>query len=66
LRQLTGPEQGLIKQLKVRILGIAVVQRSKARHRLRLTSLRKGNANTKFFDIMANQIKKEITSIPYT
>jgi hypothetical protein len=58
LRQLIWPELGLIKQLKVRILGIAAVQRSRARQRPRLTWLRKGDANTKFFDIMANQRKK--------
>jgi hypothetical protein len=47
IRILTTPEHNLIKLLKARILGLAVIQRCIARQRSRITWLRHGDANTK-------------------
>jgi hypothetical protein len=59
IRILTTPEHNLIKLLKARILGLAVIQRCIARQRSRITWLRHGDANTKKFHIMANQRRKK-------
>lgn len=53
-RQLTLAETRLIKQLKKRLLGLAAVEKSRARQKSRITLLRKGDANTKYFQLMAS------------
>jgi hypothetical protein len=57
-RQLTLEEGGLIKHLKSRIFGLAAIEKSQARQKSRITWLRKGDANTKKFQVMAN-IRKQ-------
>jgi hypothetical protein len=53
-RQLTSEEVALHMHLKSRILGLAAIERSRARLKSRITYLRKGDTNTKNFQIMAN------------
>jgi hypothetical protein len=57
-RHLTVDETNLIKHLKVRFLGLAAIEKSRAKQKLRLTWLRKGDVNTKYFQLMAN-IRKQ-------
>lgn len=56
-RQLSQQEIELLKMLKLRILGLAAIEKSRARQRSRITWLKKGDANTKFFQLMANRRK---------
>lgn len=58
-RQLVSRERNLLKLLKRRVLGLAAIEKSRARQKSRITWLRKGDANTKFFQIMANVRKKK-------
>jgi hypothetical protein len=58
-RQLSLTEQSLMKQLKERILGLLAIQRCQARQQSWPTWLRLGDANTKYFQLMANQRKKK-------
>jgi hypothetical protein len=51
-------ECNLIKQLKARLLGLAAIEKSRARQKSRLTWLRKGDTNTKYFQLMTN-IRKQ-------
>jgi hypothetical protein len=55
---LTNQEIRLIKHLKQRIMGPAAIQKSRARQKSRLTWLKLGDANTKYFHIMANIQKR--------
>jgi hypothetical protein len=57
-RQLSPGECSLIRLLKSRILGLATIQKSRARQKFRLTWIRLGDANTKYFHLMANARKK--------
>jgi hypothetical protein len=57
-RQLTTGEWNLIKELKIRILGLAAIERNKAKQKSRITWLQKGDANTRFFQLMVNVRKQ--------
>lgn len=58
-RQLEPDELQLWKDLKSRILGLAVIERIKARQRARVKWIRVGDANTKFFHIKANARRRK-------
>lgn len=58
-RQLSAQEVQFIKQMKARILGLAAIEKSSARQKSRLTWLRRGDANTKYFQIIANMRKRK-------
>ena len=48
-RTLTQDELDLLKRLKVRSIGLALIEKARIRQRSRLTYIRFGDANTKFF-----------------
>jgi hypothetical protein len=56
---LTQQERRVIKLLKSWILGLAAIHKSRARQSSRLTWLQKGDANTRYFHLMANAGKKK-------
>jgi hypothetical protein len=57
-RALTEDELQFKKLLKNRILGLAAMERSRAWQQSRLTWIRKGDANPKYFHIMASTRRK--------
>jgi hypothetical protein len=57
-RSLSGGESQLKKLLKSKILGLAAIERSRAHQRSRLTWIKKGDANTHYFHIVANTRRK--------
>jgi hypothetical protein len=58
-RALTADELEFKKYLKNKSLGMAAVQKSRARQHSRLTWMRKGDSNTRFFHLHANRRKKK-------
>jgi hypothetical protein len=58
-RSLSNGDRNLIKDLKSRILGLAFIEKCRARQRSRFTWLRMGDANTKLFHLMANARKRK-------
>jgi hypothetical protein len=53
-RLLTSEEVEFLKVLKARSLGLAVIEKSRIHQRARLTRIRLGDANTKFFHLTAS------------
>jgi len=58
-RNLSEDELEFKKYLKNKSLGMAAIQKAKARHHSRLTWIRKGDSNTRLFQIYANARKKK-------
>jgi hypothetical protein len=63
-RLLTADEIDFMKYLKLKALGLAAVQKARARQHSRLTWIRKGDTNTRFFQLHANARRKK-TYISY-
>lgn len=59
VRQLTTEERQLRKDLKLKVLGLAVIKKMKWRQRSRLVWLQLGDANTRFFHIKANAVDEK-------
>jgi exonuclease III len=59
IRQLSSEELEFRRTLKIKILDIASAQRSCARQHSRLTWMRLGDANTKFFHLAANNRRRK-------
>lgn len=59
-RSLTQDEANFKRYLKSKALGLAAIQKTRARQHSRLTWIRKGDANTRFFHLHANARKKKI------
>jgi hypothetical protein len=58
-RLLSSEECDLVSSLKTRIMGLAAIEKSTTRQKSRLTWLRKGDANIKYFQVMANVRKQK-------
>ena len=58
-RLLTDAEFELRKGLKRRVLGYAVIERSRKRQASRITNLKEGDANTRFFHLKANARRRK-------
>ena len=58
-RELSTAEFQLRRRLKRRILGPAVIERTRKRQASRIANLREGDANTKFFHLKANARKRK-------
>lgn len=59
-RLLTQDEQAFKRYLKSKALGLAAVQKTRARQHSRLTWIRKGDTNTRLFQLHANARRKKI------
>ena len=58
-RMLTAMELHLCRRLKARSTGLAAIEKSRIRQRARLTYIRCGDANTKFFHTRANARRRK-------
>lgn len=59
-RPLTQEELEFKRYLKAKAMGLAVVQRARARQHARLSWMRKGDTNTRFFQLHVNMMKKKL------
>jgi hypothetical protein len=59
-RTLTQDELAFKRYLKTKAIGLAAIQKSRARQHSRLTWIRKGDTNTRFFHLHANARRKKI------
>jgi hypothetical protein len=58
-RSLSSGERKLIKDLKIKLLGLAVIEKCRARQRSIVTWLRLGDTNTIFSNLMVNARKRK-------
>lgn len=58
-RTLTEPEDDLRSKLKKRLLGWAAIEKARKKQCSRITYLREGDANTRFFHLKANARKRK-------
>lgn len=58
-RQLTQEEYNMRAHLKRRVMGLAVVERSRKRQASRITNIKEGDANTNFFHLKINARKRK-------
>jgi hypothetical protein len=63
-RTLTTEELEFKKSLKAKSIGLAAIQKAKARQHSRLTWIRKGDANTRFFNFMPMRGEGKHISVP--
>jgi hypothetical protein len=57
-RLLSLDEQNLRRGLKLRVLGLASLERTIARQRARVAGLRAGDANTQYFRILSSKRRR--------
>jgi hypothetical protein len=58
-RVLSQGEKKMIKELKLRILGLSAIEKCRARQKSRVTWFRRGDANTIFFHLVASNRRKK-------
>jgi hypothetical protein len=63
-RPLSQEECAFMSKLKSRIMGLTTIEKCRTRQKLRITWLKKGDANTRFFNVMANIKTKSLHSYP--
>jgi len=58
-RVLTPDELELRKKLKQRVLGLSVLERARKRQASRITNIKLGDANTKYFHLKVNSRRRK-------
>jgi hypothetical protein len=61
-RILSVEERDIHARLKRRIIGLAALERTRKRQASRVTNLKEGNANTRYFHLRVNARRRKITS----
>ena len=64
-RSLSSEEIDLRKRLKRRLVGLAVLEKARKRHISRITNIKEGDANTKFF-LLCGEEKNLFTALDTT